>query len=472
MIHSIFRYLLLVIFVFTVLNANSQRGEVPRENSENALDLKVVFQEYETVITNQYGHTLKREENEYLNLKVNGMYLENGSTGITSSHFKRYLSNCPKALNLGLKGLNSYKKSNWDYRFSNWTRIIGFVGAASILYSSFSDDHSVSPIAIGATTLGFGGSFILKWMGRKREQQGDQMIVDAFDLYNKECFRSDLYQGQLKNDDTANGKSNKDEKILLDFVSHDIHARMISISPQVGFSVLEALVPSYGLQFTYFKKGLSLKANGFLNSSILNHSDFPDSQYGWSGLVSVPLLKSERKVKSTFLRLGKMQGLEATVKIEDKPFTCLRSIGIDLGIDYNQFDVADQINLINDFWVKSTHLRAGLSLSKFSEFKFKINDNRFSEKMRCPVFMSRLYLNAIYNQKNNYQVYSSTILHTDPELPDSDFGFVIGWDLIYSSNPKNRSFTFSIELGKYPIFNEYNGIGGIVKLGYGFHSVR
>ena len=76
MFQSNFRYLIFVIFVifvFTVFNAHSQRGEIPQENPENALDLKVVFQEYESVTTNQYGHTLRREENEYLNLKVNGM---------------------------------------------------------------------------------------------------------------------------------------------------------------------------------------------------------------------------------------------------------------------------------------------------------------------------------------------------------------------------------------------------------------
>ena len=472
MFHSNFRLIIAIFSVLFMHNAYSQRGDVPKDNPENALELKVVFQEYERVTTNQYGHTLKREENEYLNLKVNGMYLENGVTGISDSHFNQYLSNCPTALDLGLDGLKTYKKSNWDYRFSNWTKIIGYVGAASILFSSVSDERSVSPIAIGATTLGFGGSFILKRRGRKREQQGDKMIVDAFEIYNKDCFRADLYKALPANTDSDNGQSNKDEKILLDFLSHDIYAGLLSISPQVGFSFFEAPFLNYGAQFSYFKKGLNLKANGFLTSTFGSDSGPTNSEYGWSGLVTIPMLKGEKQAKSTFLILGKMQGLEATASIENRPSTWLRSLGIDLGIDYNQFDALDQGILINDFRVNSTQLRAGLSLSLFSETKFSINDNRFSDKMRCPLFMSRLYLNAIYNQEKNYDVFSSAFLHTDPELPDSDIGFVIGWDMIYSSIAKNRSFTFSIEIGKYPIFNESNGIGGNVKLGYGFHSVK
>lgn len=467
-----------IALVFPLL-LSAQRGEVPTKNPDNALDLKVVFQEYSVATYSKYGNT--SQEGEYLNLKVNDMYMPEGGTGISRMHFERYLSNCPKALDLSIDGLSMYDKSNKYYKYGNYVMLTGFGIGAAIMLQPGRDFTGTDVIGgLSAALVGGIGKFILGRRGQKIEKQGDQMIVDAFDIYAQSCFDAESYtpptntqpsaNDGIKNGGAENGESSNSEEILIDILSNNAESKFLSVGGMVSASRLDVFSVNYGPEFTYFKKGFYLNAFAYGSKTIGVDVPGVDAlEFGTSLVTSIPLLKGVSQQKKSVLNLGKSQGFTTLAESETIVTDIYKSLSIDLGIDYNQQHVDSYTPETNNYFLKSTLLRGGLSRSLFAERSFKVNDNRFSDKVRHAAMVFRFYVNAVYNLNTDYQIVPKSF-GDNPEL-ETNLGYVFGIDMKFASNSKNRATSFILEGGRFPIVNSMKRWAVQLKVGYGFYSV-
>lgn len=462
----------ILIFLFFSVALICQRGDVPKENPENSLDLKVVFQEY--TITTTSDHVVTRiEENEFLSLKVNNMYLPNGNTGISKSHFDRYLGNCPKALDLSLEGLDRYSESKQKLRMSNLSRLAGLLGGIYFGARAFGqEDNTSGYIALGAFAAGFSASYIFKDKARSIEIDADNMIVSAFDLYANECYRADFSMDIDKVEDVLdNGDVNNDEKILIDIRSNNISSPLYTVGALLGFSFFEASTYNYGPELSYYNKGFHLNAKGYLSGAIdASLPDNPETQYGGSIVGSIPIFGGVKTSTKSFLSLGRYKGMDAYATSDEIPFDYYRALSVDLGADYHQ-QYGSNFELVNDYFVESVTLRTGLSFSLLSESSYTVDDNRFSEKVRYSLFQARFYANLLYNYDTDYEILSDKFFHDDPFL-DDELGLVLGFDIKFGRSLKHGGVTTSLEVGKYPMFNQANGWGGQFKIGYALYSLK
>jgi len=451
-----------------------QRGDVPKTNPDNALDLKVVFQEYSVTTYSRYGNTT--QSSEYLNLKVNDLYLPGGGTGISAKHFNQYLANCPKALDLSIDGLSMYDKRNKNYRYGNFSMLGGFGAGAFIMLRKGSDIDKASAITGASIVV---GGMLTNYLFRRRAQsykrKGDDMIVNAFDIYAENCFKSELYSAASEETKTAtqgadNGENNDKEQVLIDLISNNSDSKFLSFSLLGGVSMLDALGVHVGPELAYYKKGMHFNAYGFATKSI--GADIPsndDFEFGGSASITVPFIKSNSPTKKIYLNLGSLHGMDAVAESETMDVKVYKSFGLDLGAEYYQQNVSQFDPLINDYFVKATSFRGGLSRSLFSEVTYKVDDNRFSEGIRYATALLRFYAHALYNFDTDYQIVP-TGFNRDPEVRD-DIGYVLGMDLRFAANSKNRAGTVIMEVGKYPLQNSVGGWGGQLKVGYGIYSV-
>ena len=462
------RFLSILSILCFCLALNAQRGDIPKENPDNALDLKVVFQEYTITTSNQYGATLSKEEGQYLNLKVNGLYQEDGDSGISRDNFKRYLSNCPKALDLSLDGLDAYSKSSRSWGIGRWGSLAGFIGGGVLALRSINSGNTTSTyIGAGIFAASLGLRIHSKRKAKRFERKGDEFIVDAFKLYSEECYRPELNTQITYDDGLESGDSNKDEKILIDVKSNNVNSGLLTIGGFVGVFIKDSYNYIVGPNVSIYKKGFYANFDGYLIGNIGELSLMEtEDQYGGSLFLSVPLLRGSRSEKSQ-LMLGQMQGFESNAILDD--VMTHRSLGIDLGVSRFQ-QYAESLELTNDYFVETTLLRGGLSISQFSEISFGVEDNRYSKNTRYSMLLARLYGNVIYNYKTSYNVLSSQFLHTDPS--HNDYGFVMGLDVKYSRNKRIGNVNINVEVGKYPVQNENSGWGGRMKLGYDLYFIN
>lgn len=460
----------LFFIILISIPAMGQRGEVPKKNPDNKLDLKVVFQEYTRTTTNRYGHVVHREEDEYLFLKVNNLYLKDGITGIDKRHFKNYLSACPKALDLGLDGLNTYKRSHFLKRVSSGVQLAALIGGAIYGLRWFkSKNNADRNIAIGTALGGYGLGYVIKLGSKRLEHRADRIIVSAFDRYAEECYSPDPNAPMTTPSAIENGVSNKDEGILLDLKSNNPKAGVFAIGPAAGVTHYDAPVLNYGLESSVFLKGFYLQASGYLSSLLFKDSEIDlDRQYGASASLSIPIIAGVRNSKKANLFLGNLSGMSSYV--EEFGHKSYNSLAIDIGGNhYRQYSLNHPD--INPYRVTSTLLRGGLSYSSFTEMSYGINDNRFSDKTRYAMAVQRVYVNILYNYQNEYEVVSSSILAKDPVLEDK-IGYVAGLDILRGSISKFTSYKFGVEAGKYPVVNNTNQWGGRMTFGVNFYNIN
>ena len=460
---------MLMLLPFVVI---SQRGDVPTTNPDNTLDLKVVFQEYTVTTTSRYGNTSSKSE--YLNLKVNDMYMPNGGTGISEMHFRRYLSDCPKALNLSLDGLSMHDKGRGKANIGKYAMLGGAVVGGYFMFRNTENfDKASVTTGVSIAAGGILTNYIFQRLGKSDRQKGDKIIVSAFDEYAKSCYQPDLnalspsteYPEQ---EDAGNGENNKDENLRIELLSNNADSKFLSVTGKVGISFYDGLALNFGPEITFYKKGLYF--NGYAHGSKSIGDDvlaIDNLEYGGSALLTLPFIKSKAKLKKANLSVGKMQGMETLAMVEDSDLQMYKSYGIDLGADYFQQHVSSFSDL-NTYFVKSTLFRGGLSYTRFSEVSFKVNDNRFSKDNMYNTVVARFYLNALYNFDTDYQVMPSQFMR-GPSLED-EIGLVLGIDLKGSRN-KNRAYSFLLEVGKYPVVNDIGSWGGQMKIGYGLYSV-
>lgn len=469
---------LTITFLIAILPfiAFGQRGDVPTTNPDNALDLKVVFQEYSVTTYSKYGAT-STHNSEYLNLKVNDLYLPGGGTGISAKHFDRYLSNCPKALNLSKKGLGMYDKRDKNNTYGNIAMLAGFGAGGYLLFTNAENfDTKKGPIVAGASVV-LGGMLTKYLFGRRAsgfKKKGDKMIVDAFDIYAETCFNSDLYSSEIEDSqpetmDAENGQNNNNENVLLDILSNNADSKFLFLGVTGTVSALDAFDVNIGPELSYFKKGFYVNAHPYyiksIGEDVVGNDDF---ELGFSGLASVPFIGGKSKLKKARLELGRMQGINAVAVSKEKT-DAYKTVGLDVGIDYNQKNVSQFSPEVNNYFIKSTTVRGGLSRSLFSETSFNIDDNRFSKEPRYIAVMARFYLHALYNLNTDYQFVQKPF-GSNPSL-DSELGYVLGMDFKWAGNSTNRAFSFVLEGGKYPLINSTSGWGAQLKLGYGIYSV-
>ena len=257
--------LIFCVFSFVV---SAQRGDIPQENPDNALDLKVVFQEY--TVTTTYAHGGRTtSKGEYLNLKVNNLYLEDGYTGIDKQTFQKYLSNCQPALDLGLQGLDAYKQSNKIYKIGNWIQWGGFGTGAYLALNDGSDiDGGTLTKLFVPFVTGMVGKFILSKRGKKIEKSADNLIVDGFGYYADNCFKPDLNNASAyepyEEEVIDNGESNDKEEILIDFLSNNPESKFLTIGATLGMSTLTSPNFKIGPDVSYYKKGFYLNGHACL----------------------------------------------------------------------------------------------------------------------------------------------------------------------------------------------------------------
>lgn len=459
-------YLYTIVLLCLTLTLHSQRGEMPDSNPGNIHNLKVVSQEY--TVTNGYGQKIRN--GQYLNLKVNDMYFPGGVTGIYEENFRKYLSDCPKALDLGLDGLNLYGSSKKNDRIGK-IALWGGLGSALIigLRTQDSDSNIGRPLAIGLGLGGIATRLILNQRVKKLDKQGNEKVIEAFDLYNESCYNDTNTRKSGASDTTEptveNGESNSDEIVRLDPISNNVDEGIFSIGAFGGAYVMDTPKLTFGPELGYFKKGLQINAE----AGLLLPSDeaIEDREFYLSSTVSVPIFKKKKKRNDVFY-LGNIGSLLASAEVEDVlSYTFLSLEG---GIEH--YRQHSDVTFIDEYFGSSTLLRGGLSFSFFNEFSFNVDDNRFSDYTRYNIRNVKFYAHLLYNQSTEYDILASTFVSEAPS--HEDLGFALGLLIRYGKRFKNGALYTRVEGGNYPIQQEelLRGIGVQFTLGYEFYSMK
>lgn len=473
--------LIIALIVSSLFTLNGQRVSIPKDNPNNALDLKVVFQKYTEVQSRNWGgRTYKKRK--YPLLKINDFYLEDDKTGINKEDFENYLANCDRSLDLGLSGLNYYKKSNQSKTISN----LGFLGlTAGSLYFGFRHlkekemgnlGNQDRNIGIGLLAGAIATKITFNIRSKNQYKLANKQIIDAFDLYRQDCYDSTAenplsIQSANKTD---NGDYNDKEKILINVHTNSINSTLWTFGPVIGYHYYSNPIIEYGLVTSLFKKGFALDASYYrgLNFNKLisdNFQDLSNTQQGGSLLLGIPFFRNTKPGK-TPLFLGQSQGLSFNGTTED--VRLLKTIALNAGIDHYQEYVLDH-DLEMDHYVTSTFARGGINLSMLSELSFIVNDNRFDDRKRYGMFSASVYMHVLYRISSSFErVNDLNPLVVEPDY--NDIGYVIGMNIKSTAKRASRfgAVYCRLEGGKYPTNNAYKDYGFKVALGYSFYSIR
>lgn len=432
------KFIVCFIMILPIL-LTGQRIEIPKDNPGNHLDLKLVYQNYTVKTQNNYGHTISSRKDSLLLLKVNGAYFSSKETGVSKPVFNKYLSECPEALKISNSGFNLYKKNRQFTHLSNALNIVGVVGTIYYGYSylkSKKNSYLYPTIGFGIV---FGSSYFFQKYANSQYHKADKKMLNAIEIYNLNCYvpPDNL---PINANSTENGQNNKNEKILLEYHKNDARALLFSVGLSSGITSYSDYKFGAGANALISKNGFQLYGDIFSNKF---STDFYEKDgLEWKLTGSIPILRSirERKLK---VDAGKFLGISFIGDFEG--ISLLSSLNIDGGIQNISANIESDGSK-NGFHYKSKIKRAGLSYNTFYFIKYRLNDNRFSPKMRYNLVNLRLYAHALLDIKTEYYITDPTFFNVNPEF--NKYGGVLGLDIIYSKLPIG-SFKFNLEGGQY-----------------------
>lgn len=450
-------YLLVIIPVLAI----GQRVHIPKENLGNHLDLKLVYQPFRLNVQNNYGHVISSKKDSLLLLKVNGGYYGHKETGVSKPVFKSYLKDCPEALKISNSGFKLYSKSKQTTFLSNTVKLVAGIG--TIVYGiKYWNSRNNSDLYTGVGFgIGWGSSFLLKNYANSQYRKADKKMLNAIDTYRLNCF--DPIETPLTNEDsTKHGESNRGEKMLLNYFKNDASSFILSAGLSSGISSYSRFKIGLGGNAMIAKSGFALMGD-VLNSKF--STDISENEgIDWTLTASVPIFRSIKK-KKIEVAAGKYLGMAFTGDFEG--VSLLSSLNIDGGIQ-NISSYRGPSYPINGFSYKSRFNRVGLSYNAFYFLKYRLNDNRFSPKMRYNLIYLRLYAHALLNMNTEYNITKQTPSNVNPKF--NKYGGVLGVDILYSRLPFG-ALMFKLEGGQYNYTGDSARFDVKVLLGLSFYLV-
>jgi len=466
------------LLVITILLAFSyhtqgQRIDVPTDNPDNGLDLKIVFQEY-TVTSHHNNGAVTRQKGKYPMLKVNGVYLPNGNTGVNRTDMKAYLMNCPEALDLGFEGLSSYKKSRWSARLANFGGF-GLMITGGLTYSGEQKSLGRTLFATGLATY-FGG-----WIGKKiLEKRGHKQVVDAYGLYMDNCYDStkNVYE-YVEDDDVEHGATNEDDEVLIKVLTNNAKTYLAAAGLNGSMSFVEDGFVGYGADAIFYKRGLYAEASALRIHSFSTFSEDLDglssaNEYHLSASVGIPIISRVKKGGLPLI-MRNMQGYMTSGVLDDVGVGTALSVRGGLNryrqINFSSFDD------FKKYASTSTLIRAGLSWSSNTELTFGVDDNRYAEKTRYSLANTIIYLDAVYNLSTKYEIveennpFGINIDGTE-EPSHKDLGFALGVKATQVGDARLFAKSIKLELGYMPINNAVSGVYGLCTFGLSLYKVN
>lgn len=459
--------------LLVTLSLVGQRMEVPESNPDNGLDLKIVFQEY-TVTTSHGNGAVTSQKGKYPLLKVNGVYLPGGYTGINKTDFNSYLGSCPKALDIGLDGLKSYKKARLSKRISN---IVGFGAMAVGGITSLGDNRTLGATIFGgglATWLGFG------FNAKRLDKRGNNQVVDAFGHYGESCYDASKNTfDYVEDEDVEHGDTNEGDKVLIDVLTNNAKTYLLAAGVSGTMAFLEDGLVGYGAGALMYKRGLYADVAAHKIRSIGTFSEDTDAlssanEYFLSATVGVPIFSRVKKGKLP-LTLGKVQGFLSAGVLDDVGVGTALSVRAGINryrqINYSSFDDFKQ------YASTSTLVRAGISWSGNTELSFGVDDNRYTESVRFALSNAMFYVDAVYNLSTEYEV----IEPNDPfgigldgtEDPSHrDIGIAVGIQARQTGDGRFLAKSIKLEFGYMPINNAATGAYGMCTFGFDLYKVN
>lgn len=431
----------LLVLPFFVI---SQRIEIPKDNSANHLDLKLVYQPFNSNIQNSNGHVISSKKDSLLLLKVNGAYYSHKESGVSKSVFKNYLKECPEALKISDAGFKLYNKNRKATMLSNTLKFVGIVGTTIYGYKYLNSKKSSDLFTVVGFGVGMGTSILLNSYANSLYNRADKKMLSALDNYRLNCFNP-IENPDISNDSLKNGGNNEHEKVLVDYFKNDARSFIASAGLSAGISTYSNFKLSLAGNAMIAKSGFSLSGDVLLNKFPANISE--SDEIDWVITASVPLLKLI-KMERVNLDAGKSFGITYSGNFEG--VNILYSLNIDGGIQKIKANV-ESLEEINDFLFNSNINRAGLSYNAFYFVKYKLEDNRFSPRMRYNMAYLRLYAHALLNMKTEYSIIERTAFNKDPKF--NQYGGVLGIDILYSKIPFG-SFLLKLEGGQYSYTGE------------------
>jgi len=436
---------LIILLIFSALSTpvTSQRLEIPKNNPDNSLDLKVVANTY-TVTESSRTH-YSQYEADFLLLKINNAYLPKNKTGIDKKTFNTYLGNCPKALDLGLQGLKGKKQAKNLTRLG-WASGIGFLlGAGKVASSAFEDESSSKGILAGVLAgAGFASYISFNILAGKKETKARKHIIESFDKYNSQCYDSSLNNIPIAENAIDNGASNRDEKIGVDVLANAPGSAHISVGPLVATGSLDDNYFSYGGSFLYLSDDLS-------------------PQYLLSVGGGFPFFTKETEGQT--LNKEKAYNLDTYIYMDNT--ISLKSLKVEGAFNhYQMYNLSN--SSVGDYHVRGSLIRAGLSWNRMMDVIYNIDDNRFTEKKRVQMKNRSFYAHAVYNLSSEYEFLSS-----NTEEPDrSDLGIALGVRGRKSIfNTKSLALNYGFEIGSLPVHNSRDGLAMRITLGLDWYQI-
>lgn len=416
-----------------------QRIEIPKDNPGNHLDLKLVYQNYTVNTRNNYGHIMSSKKDSLLLLKVNGAYYSHKETGVSKQVFKRYLSECPEALKISNSGFNLYKNYRQNTNLSNALRIVGGVGTLVYGISYFKSKNTANLYPAIGFGLVFGSSYFFKKYANSQYRQADKKLINAIETYNLNCF-DPPDNLPINTNSNENVQNNSNEKILLEYHKNDARSLLLSAGLSSGMTSYSDFKLGAGANALISKNGFQLSGDIFSNKFSTDISEKDGLE--WTLTASIPVLRSirERKLK---IEASKYLGISFTGDFEG--ISVLSSLNIEGGIQNISANI-ESAATINGFFYKSKLNRAGLSYNTFYFIKYRLNDNRFSPKMRYNLANFKLYAHALLNINTEYDITEHTFFNVNPEF--NKYGGVLGFEMLYGRLPFG-SIKFNLEGGQY-----------------------
>lgn len=461
-----------------MLNASfSQVNQLPYENPNNSLDLKIVTQEYTRVTTNQYGGVVSKENKDFYLLKVNDLYLADNDTGINERSFKGFLSNCPKSLDVAKNSLNTYDKAYRSEKLRNRGAIAMFIAAAYFAFNA-GDSKTNGYLAGGMLVGGLTYGYVMKGRSNKLKRKAQGQVLDAFNIYQESCYEplpdSDKSTGPLSPSTTEesnfeNGQSNEGEEIRIEVLANQTESTLFTLNALGEMTVLDKFVMGYGLDLGIYRKGFYVNATVSDLSFDLGNTTVEKTEREYLGKINVgiPLLR-KTVMANDIVNVGTAYGIAFTGTLTDtKIFSAL---SLDGGLQQYQMYGADNFE-VKDYFTKTTIARGGLSYNMFTYRKYKVLDERFSNKVQTEMRHFRFFANVLYNLENEYQLFPSNSFLTENDPSFKEIGFVGGLKAALN-RPAALLLNVDLEIGKYPIHNEFNGLGGSVRIGIGLYKVK
>ncbi len=379
----------LIVFLTIAASLSGQQTEDPEGNPDNSLDMKVLIQDYLRITGS--GRNRRVEEDSYLLLKLNDRYLQNDNTGMNRSTLKKYLSNCEPAFDLSMKGVNTIGRSKTMKNISTWGSYALYLGAAVYGYRFFSNESNDNRnIALACLGAGFLTQTGFNVASKRLKRKGHNQVIEAMNQYKTLCYKPELNPDYDPTGTIPNGQSNKYEKILINVLSNNPKAIMLSVGPQASASFISDF--NYGLG-----AGVSAYFRGFYFSATAerifqwDQLDLPFStdlnEYNWRLDGSIPIF-GKQKQKPFPIEIGASQGIEFTAESDQTKL--YSAFGADVGLQrIQQYSLDNEV--VADHYVKNTIARAGVSLTGMTHLSYKIGDNRFKSKTRTTMSMYRIY---------------------------------------------------------------------------------